>query len=261
MTIETSLITFQHTKLDSSQEHLQQDYFNVEVVTSEFVKSMDPRIDVFHGLTYGRYTPEQKPIPVTVPVSSSLSSLYDRSERTTAYVLATGNLGGMLEKPLDAYTKSIEIDLEPYTRAGIGGIFRVDYGTFVPGNNLPNEAMVLLRGHNWPTDKTIGYAGSFSPHPLLSRQHGLNMLNSMLNKLYELAAKEGFSNEIYAIFAPHVRKHVIKSGSTVADVESKHELNRGDYYADFTFNTWPRYWTMQPEPKLYKLVPSELNQK
>lgn len=236
-----------------SGERLEHYKFEIKIITQDEFSCLSPSPEELQKLVYSLYTKHGEPQPVAPPVLSPLYKLYKESDKKTAYIVATGEASHLFQNPTTEHLKRIEPELRSYKN--LAGFFKVEWGIHKQNKNLPIEAMVLTKNFPWPVDTVVGCAASFTTNPLLPKQTRMEILNGMLNTSYTLAIKEGFSDRIYTIFAPHVAKFVEESGIIAIKEPEVSELS-DDPYAKSVFETFPGYWASGPT--LYRFIPTKI---
>ncbi len=220
-------------------------------MSSDEFASLTPSSERLQELVYSTYTNNGIPQPVAPRESSLLSKLYQESDKKNVYITATGDAERLFKSPATEHLKKIEPELRNYKN--LAGFFKLEWGMYKPGENLPIEAMVLTKNHSWPTDAMVGSIASLTINPLLPKQTRLEILKDILSTSYTLASKEGFSDQIFTIMAPHVAKFGEDSGATIIRISEANE-STDDLYAKSVFETFPGYWTTGSA--LYRVVPN-----
>jgi len=235
-----------------SPETLQLSKFEVKILSSDEFTILTPSPGRLQELVYSTYTNNGIPQSVTPRESSLLSKLYNQSDKRTAYIIAMGDAERLFQSPTTEHLEKIEAELRTYK--SLAGFFKVEWGVYKPGKNLPIEAMVLTKNHPWPVDTVVGSVASLTINPLLPKQTRLGILKDILTASYALASKEGFSDQIFTIMAPHVAKFGEDSGATTIRISEANE-STDDPYAKSVFETFPGYWTTGSA--LYRIVPDK----
>jgi len=235
-----------------SEERVQSSKFEVKIMSPDEFAGLNPAPERLQELVYSIYTCDGIPRSVVPQESSPTSRLYKKSDKKTAFIVATCDAERLLRSPTTEHLKNIEPELRNYK--SLAGFFKVEWGVYKPGKNLPIEAMVLTKNYPWPVDTVVSHAASFTTNPLLPKQARLEILKDMLSTSYALASTEGFSDQIFTILAPHVAAFVEASGITTTKVSEANELS-DDSYAKCVFETFPGYWAIGPA--LYRFVPNK----
>lgn len=223
---------------------------NIGVISVESFFDFEPSLPKFQELVYSVYTPDGSPKPITPNIDDQLYKLYSNSRKANRYFIASGNLDEMFKKPRLNGLSSLYKELGVYKN--IAGFFKVEWGEFIPEQNIPIEAMVLMNNIEWPAHKVVANITSFTSNPLLPREFRCYVLSELYQQVLDIAKENGFSDNIFTILGPNVLKFVEDTGIITQPMGGK--PNWDNNYASNVFNTFPKYWYNNPE--IYRFLPS-----
>lgn len=221
-------------------------FFEVSLIPEEEFDAYMPSLKRFQSLVYARFTSDGKPIKVL--------SAKKENPIEAHYVIATAyDLSDHFSAEIDHRRVSEDIQNELKNYPHLAGFFRVEQG-IVTEDNLPIEAMTLLRWNGWPLNTPISYCSQFSPNPLLSRDASLNVLTRLFSEASNYVKAQNSENNMFVILNNMVRSFVQEAGiETVHAPEA--ELNWDNEISREVFTSFPKYWVTEPPPQLYRFVP------
>jgi hypothetical protein len=223
--------------------------FHIETLSQKEFTSILPSLERFQQLVYSIYTPNGEPQSLMPDIPDSKYKIYRSSPKNTVFFIAKGNFDNLFQKPASEHLLKLEKELRSYNN--VAGFFKVEWGSYSPGVNLPLEAMLFIEDFKWPAHRPIAHVASFTVNPLLPRKFRVEVLRGLYESLNTYAINERISERLYTILGKHVVPFVEATGVRTEQFDAA--LNTGGQYALSVFKAFPRYWN-DCEPKLYRFI-------